>query len=40
MKTPKTAATIRVVTLKIDGKEVSARADETTLEIARENNIR
>ena len=28
-----------VKTLKIDGKDVSARADETILEIARENNI-
>jgi bidirectional [NiFe] hydrogenase diaphorase subunit len=40
MKTPKTSATVRVVTLKIDGKEVSAREDETILEIAWENNIR
>lgn len=37
MSNPMTAAP--VVTLKIDGQDVSARADETILTIARENNI-
>ena len=39
MKSPKTTAAVRVVTLKINGKELSAREDETLLEIARENGI-
>lgn len=39
MKGPTKSATVRVVTLKIDGKELSAREDETLLEIARENGI-
>ncbi len=39
MKSPTTAATVRVVTLKINGKELSAREDETLLEVARENGI-
>jgi len=32
-------ASVPVVTLKIDGKDVSGRADETILDLARENNI-
>jgi bidirectional [NiFe] hydrogenase diaphorase subunit len=40
MKSPPKSATVRVVTLQIDGKQVSAREDETILEIARENAIR
>jgi bidirectional [NiFe] hydrogenase diaphorase subunit len=40
MSPSKTSATVRVVTLKIDDKEVSAREDETILEIAKENSIR
>lgn len=40
MKGPATAATVRVVTLTIDGQQLSAREDETILEIARENGIR
>jgi bidirectional [NiFe] hydrogenase diaphorase subunit len=31
---------VNVVTLKIDGRDVSARADETILDIARENGVR
>lgn len=34
-----TAPAAQVVTLTIDGKEYSARTDETILEIARENNV-
>lgn len=30
----------RVVTLKIDGKDVSARSDETILDVARQNKVR
>lgn len=40
MKGPAAPATVRVVTLNIDGKQLSAREDETLLEIARENGIR
>ena len=32
-------ASVSVVTLKIDGKDVSGRADETILDLARENSI-
>lgn len=35
-----TTTNLRVVTLSIDGVDVSAREDETILEVARENNIR
>lgn len=30
---------VRVVTLRIDGRDVSAREDETILEVCRENRI-
>ncbi|RME61858.1 MAG: bidirectional hydrogenase complex protein HoxU [Caldilineae bacterium] len=30
---------VRIVTLKIDGRDIGARADETILEVARENGI-
>ena len=33
------STTVSVKTLKIDGRDVSAREDETILEVARENNI-
>ena len=35
----KPAAPPRVVTLKVDGRDVSARADETILSVARENQV-
>src|SRR6516162_1361505 len=35
-----TSASPQVVTLKINGHDLSARADETILEVARENKIR
>lgn len=40
MKGPAAASSVRVVTLKIDGHDVSAREDESILEVARENGIR
>ena len=33
------AAAVKVKTLTIDGHDVSARADQTILEVARENDI-
>jgi len=40
MMKPATAAQVRVVTLKINDRDVSAREDETILQVARENGIR
>jgi bidirectional [NiFe] hydrogenase diaphorase subunit len=39
MPLPPPQATIRVVTLKIDGQDLSAREDETVIEVCRENGI-
>ncbi len=39
MTTTATDISARVITLKIDGKEVSAREDETILQVARDNGI-
>ena len=39
MPPPATPASVRVVTLNIDGKDYSARADETIIEVCRENKI-
>ncbi len=39
MPPPPTPANVRVVTLTIDGQDLSARADETIIEVCRENQI-
>jgi bidirectional [NiFe] hydrogenase diaphorase subunit len=39
MPPPANPASVRVVTLNIDGKDYSARADETIIEVCRENKI-
>lgn len=39
MPLPTPASTVRVVTLKIDGQDLSAREDETIIEVCRENQI-
>ena len=39
MPAPAAQPSVRVVTLTIDGRDVSARADETIIEVARENRI-
>lgn len=39
MSSPPVSTTVRVVTLKIDGRDVSAREDETILNVARQNGI-
>lgn len=40
MTPPPTGGQVRVVTLKINDRDVSAREDESVLEVARENHIR
>jgi len=40
VKHPTSSSQVRVVTLKIDGHDVSGREDESILEVARENQIR
>jgi bidirectional [NiFe] hydrogenase diaphorase subunit len=39
MPAPAAQPSVRVVTLTIDGRDVSARADETIIQVARENRI-
>jgi len=39
MPAPAAQPSVRVVTLTIDGRDVSARADETIIEVARENRV-
>lgn len=39
MPAPPSLATVKVVTLTIDGQDLSARADETIIEVCRENKI-